>query len=109
MIVNANSIVQNVIEIKSGIMKHVNVHIKIIIRAKKIIAAILAHVFVRIGNSVIECDEIITVMDIVSTKMTNTIATSTSASHSKKVRDCYILHTILLAIILLLIIIIILL
>ena len=43
-------------------------------------------------------------MDIVSTKETNTIATN---CHSKKVKykiDCYILHTVFLAIILLLII-----
>ena len=50
MIVNANSIVQYVIQIKNGIIKHVNVNIKIIISAKKIIAGILAHVFVRIAN-----------------------------------------------------------
>ena len=60
----------------------------------------------------IECDEIITFLDIVSTKMKSAVAknvTSTSSinCHSKKVRDCYILHTVLLAIILLLIIIII--
>ena len=60
----------------------------------------------------IECDEITTVMDIVSTKMTNTIETNVASTasincHSKKVRDCYILHTVLLVIILLLIIIII--
>ena len=57
----------------------------------------------------IECDEIITVMDIVSTKMTNTIATNVTSTasinfHSKKVTDCYILDTVLLVIILLLII-----
>ena len=47
-------------------------------------------------------------MDIVSTKMTNTIATNTSINfHNKKVRyktDCYILHTVLLVTILLLVI-----
>ena len=42
MIVNVNPIVQNVIQIKNGIMKHVNVSLKIIIRAKKIIIGILA-------------------------------------------------------------------
>ena len=65
-------------------------------------------------TSVIECDEII----IVSTKKTNTIVTkkaNTIAADvmstvsinclSKKVRDCYILHTVLLVIILLIIII----
>ena len=53
----------------------------------------------------IECDEIISVMDIVSTKMTNTIAANvTKNCHSKKVRYCYILYIVLLVIILLLII-----
>ena len=56
----------------------------------------------------IACDETIYVMDIVSTKMTNTVATNvTKNCHSKKVRykfDCYILHTVLLVILLLLII-----
>ena len=59
-------------------------------------------------TSVITCDEIISVMNIVSTKMTNTIATNvTKKCYSKKVTyriDCYILHAVLLSIILLLII-----
>ena len=48
MIENANSIVQYVIQIKNGIIKHVNVNVKIIVSAKKIIAGIVAYVFVRI-------------------------------------------------------------
>ena len=57
-------------------------------------------------DSVIACDKTISGMDIVSTKMTNTIATNvTENCHSKKVIDCSILYTVLLAIILLLIII----
>ena len=53
-------------------------------------------------------DEIITVMDIVSTKMTNTIATNIKSTasincHSKKVKNCFILYVVLLAVILLLI------
>ena len=60
-------------------------------------------------TSVTKCDEIVIVLDSSPTKKTNTIAknATTIASinvHSKKVRDCYILHTVLLAIILLLII-----
>ena len=58
----------------------------------------------------IEWDEIISVMDIVSTKMTNTTATNLSINcHTKKKKhkDCYILYIVLLAIILLLIIIVI--
>ena len=67
-------------------------------------------------TSVTECDEIIFVTDVVSTKKTNTMATkktntiamnvTSTASincHSEKVRDCDILHTVLLVIILLLI------
>ena len=48
MIVNANLTVQYVIRIKNGVIKHVNVNVKIIVRAKKIIVGILAHVFVWI-------------------------------------------------------------
>ena len=58
------------------------------------------------NTSVIECDEIISVMDNVSTKMTNTIARNvTKNCHSKKARykfDCYNLDTVSLVIILLL-------
>ena len=55
-----------------------------------------------------ECDEIIIFMDNFSTKNTNTVAINVKSTasinwHSKKVRDCYILHTVLLAIILILI------
>ena len=62
-----------------------------------------------------ECDEIMIVMDIVSTKKTNTIATKKADTiatfviitasvncHTELVRDCCILHTFLLMIILLL-------
>ena len=60
----------------------------------------------------VACDETKFVLDLASTKKTNTaVANVTSTAsincHSKKVRDCYILHTVLLGIILLLIIIII--
>ena len=49
-------------------------------------------------TSVNECDDIIFVMDIVSTKKRNTIATNVMSTasincHSKNVRDWYILHT----------------
>ena len=50
MTVNANSIVQNVIHIKNGIMIHANASVKGITRAKKIIVGILTHVFVRIAS-----------------------------------------------------------
>ena len=50
------------------------------------------------GNSVIACDGIISVMDIVSTKKANTIGTNaTKICHSKNVRheiDCHILHAV---------------
>ena len=62
-------------------------------------------------TSLIECDKIITVMDTVSTKMTNNIVarvmnTASINCHSKKVRGFYISHTVLLVIILMLVIII---
>ena len=56
-------------------------------------------------TSVMDCDEIILVMDILSAKIENTVAINkTKNYHSKTVRDCCILHTFLLGIILLLII-----
>ena len=48
VILNANSIVQIVIQNKNRIIKHVNVNVKSFVRAKQIIVGILAHVFVRI-------------------------------------------------------------
>ena len=39
-----------IIQIKNGIMKHVNASVKIIVSAKKITVGILANVFVRIGS-----------------------------------------------------------
>ena len=56
-----------------------------------------------------QCNEIIIFMDSLSTKKVNTIAANVTSTasinwHSKKVRDYFILRTVLLAIILLLII-----
>ena len=48
MIVNTNSIVQNVIQNKSRTIKHVNVNVKITVSAKMIVIKILAHVSARI-------------------------------------------------------------
>ena len=48
MIVNENSIVQHGIQIQNGIIKHINVNVKIIVHAKNIIVGILANEFVRI-------------------------------------------------------------
>ena len=56
----------------------------------------------------IEYDEIITVIDTISTKTTNIIARNVTSTvsinfHSKKVTDCNILHGVFLLIIFLLI------
>ena len=111
MIVNVNSIVQHVIQIKNGIIKHVNVNVKIIVSAKKnyswnpstCICEISKYLKSIADNSVTESDEIVIVMDTVSTTTTtkNTVATNVTSTasincHSKKVRDNYILHTVLL-------------
>ena len=50
VIVNANSIVQHVIQIKIGIIKLVNMNVKTVVITKKIIIVILSHVFVRIAS-----------------------------------------------------------
>ena len=56
-------------------------------------------------TSVITRDEIISIMDTVSRKMTNTIAINVLiSSDDKKIRYCYIFHAVLFLIILLLII-----
>ena len=48
VILNANLIVQHVIQIKIEKIKHVNMRLKIIICAKTIVAGIMTHVFVKI-------------------------------------------------------------
>ena len=110
-----SQLVQDVIQNKNGIIKHVNVSIKIIVNAKNIIVGItcicenikyLKYISDPLVN---ECDEFIIVIDILSSKKANTIATNVTGTasiicHSKKVRDCYILDTVLIVIILLLII-----
>ena len=60
------------------------------------------------GTSLAKCDEIVIVMNNLSTKKTNSITTNVASTasincHCKKVRHCYILHTLLLAIILILV------
>ena len=58
-----------------------------------------------IADTVMRYDEIVSVIDIASTKITTTIATNVSInSDDKKESYCYILSTVLLMIILLLII-----
>ena len=47
---NAKSIVQHVIQVKNGMIKHDNVSVKIVTHAKNIIVGIVAHVFVRIAS-----------------------------------------------------------
>ena len=44
MVVNASSIVQLAIQIKNGILKHVNANVKIIVSAGRIIVGVLAHI-----------------------------------------------------------------
>ena len=48
--VNVNSIVQYGIKIKNGIIKYVNVSLKIIVNAKEIIVRMPAHASVRITS-----------------------------------------------------------
>ena len=68
---------------KNAIIKHVNVTVKIITHAKKdygwnpsrFICENSHYLKSIADSSVIVCGEIIDVMDIVSTKLTNTIAT----------------------------------
>ena len=47
---NAKSVVQHIIQVKNGMIKHHNVSVKIITHAKNIIVGIVAHVFVRTAS-----------------------------------------------------------
>ena len=90
--VNASSIVQHVVKIKNRIIKHVNMNVKIIKRATMIMSGILAQENSKYLKSIVDTlviayDQIISVMDIASTKMTNTLATNVAIScHNKKER-----------------------
>ena len=76
VIVNANSIVKHAIQKKNGIIKDVYVNVKIIVSAKKIIVGMIATCICEnskylksiADTSVTQCDKIVNVMDIVSTK-----------------------------------------
>ena len=87
--VKANSIVQHVIQIRNGIIKHVNVNVEIIVRANKIILGILCicenskYLKSNADTLLIECDEIISVMNIVSAKMTNSIIVTNATNLTK--------------------------
>ena len=49
-IVNANSIVQHLFQIKNGIIKHVNANVKIRVHVKMVIVKILAHALMGIAS-----------------------------------------------------------
>ena len=113
VIINANLIVQLAIQIKNGITKLVNVNVNVNVSWNPSTGICENSKYLRsIANtSVIQCDEIITILNIISTKKANNIVANVTSNvsvncHSIKVRDFYILHTVLLVIILLLIIII---
>ena len=70
MIANANSLMQHVIQIKNIIIKHVNVSVKIIVHANKIIIGIF-------NTSAITCDQIISLIKkIINIMVTNVTSTS---------------------------------
>ena len=89
-IVNTNSIVQLAIQIKNGITKDVNWNVKIIVHANKDHGRNPSTCICENGrylksiadNSVIACDKIISVLDIVLTKMTNIISTNVVSTAS---------------------------
>ena len=111
VVIHANPIENLAIQIKNGIIKLVNVNVKIIVHAKKIPSTCICenckYLKSITDTSVIECDEVINFLDIVSTKKANTVATNVTSTasincDSKKIKDGYILHKPLLVILLLL-------
>ena len=83
MIINANSIISHVFQIKNEITKHVNVIVKNSTFSKKIIIGMVAQAFENMANnwksiadtSEIVCNKITNATDTVSTNVTNTIPT----------------------------------
>ena len=75
VILNSNSIIQHVIQIKNGIIKYVNVNVTILVCAKKIIVEKIKYFKSITDTSVTKCDLIIIVLDNLLAKKTNTIAT----------------------------------
>ena len=97
VIVNANSIAKHVIQIKNGIMKHVNMNVKNYRACKwhyswnpsTCICANSKYLKSKVDDSKILCDEIIYLKCILSTKKRNIIGTNVTSiasinSHSKK-------------------------
>ena len=76
------------LQIKNGIIIHVNVNVKFIVSTKNIIVGILTNTFLRILNksivdtSVTECDEIIIEKKkkTITTEKTNTTATNVTST-----------------------------
>ena len=83
VIINKNSIEKHIIQIKNGILMHVNMSEKGIVRAKNIIVG--KHFKSIADDKVIACDEIVSV--------TNSVITNVTITYKM---DCYILHTFLL-------------
>ena len=85
VIVNADSLLKHIKQIKNGTIKHINVILEIIVSAKVIIVGVdlitcicenSKYLKSIADDSAIVCDEIIDAIDIVSTKLTNTLATN---------------------------------
>ena len=105
MIVNANTIVQRAIEIriKNGIMKDVKVSVESIVCAKN------RYLKSIVDNSVIVCNEIVSITDIVSTNVISSVPANVTSnvsinSDNKKIRykmNCYNLQMFMLVVILL--------
>ena len=84
-------------QIKNGIAKLVNVNVKKSYSLNSSTCICENSIYLKsiADISVIEYDEIITVMDIVSTKKiyitaTNVMSTASINCHNKQVKDCYI-------------------
>ena len=104
MIVNANSIVQHEIQIKKWNNNTCQCECKNYRQSKKVYSwnpstctyENSKYLKSVVDTSVITYDEIISLMDVVSTKNASTIVTNISINcHSEKIRDCFILHTVL--------------
>ena len=107
-IVNTNSIVQHVTQIKNGIMKDANMSVKTVIITEKIKVWTLADLFMKLASivdeSVIMCNEVLNITSNIPTNLKSVVSTDFDDKNVRHKMNCCILQTVLVVIILLLMI-----
>ena len=107
-IVNTNSIVQHVTQIKNGTMKHANMSVKIVISTEKIKVWTLTDLFMKLASivdeSVIMCNEVLNITSNIPANLKSVVSTDFDDKNVIHKMNSCILQTVLVDIILLLMI-----